>query len=185
MRTFIRFRFRPEKFVASVAYLAQGCPGLTKMKLCKLLYFADKQHLVRFGRPIVGDHYYKLPHGPIPTQGLDLVRGRGRPGDRALLEKYVSVIGMTVHPKLSPDKKVLSKSDLGVLDEVCRTYGRMSASQLRHLSHRERAWIEAIGNGPMDYRLFFGDDPKARRMRALVEEQQEARSIISRFHASS
>ena len=48
----IRFVFQPEKFVNAVAYLAQACPGSTKMTICKQLYYADKEHLVRFGRPI-------------------------------------------------------------------------------------------------------------------------------------
>ena len=63
------------------------------------MYLADKEHLVRHGRPIVGDHYHKLPHGPIPTRGLDMLRGRTQATENALLEKYVSVIGDSVHPK--------------------------------------------------------------------------------------
>jgi uncharacterized phage-associated protein len=54
----VRFQFDPEKFVDAVAYLAQACPSSTKLSICKLLYFADKEHLLRYGRPILGDHYY-------------------------------------------------------------------------------------------------------------------------------
>jgi uncharacterized phage-associated protein len=181
----IRFEFRAEKFVASVAYFAQTCPGMTKLKLCKLLYFADKEHLVRFGRPITGDHYYRLPHGPIPTRGLDLLKRHGSPADVALLEKYVAVVGATIRPERAPDKRVFSKSDLEVLEAVSGKYGRLTAWRLRTLSHRERAWLEANENGPMDFELFFGDDPDALRVKRLVEAQQESRCVISPFHASS
>jgi uncharacterized phage-associated protein len=180
----IRFEFRAAKFVAAVTYLAQACPGMTKLKLCKLLYFADKEHLVRFGRPITGDHYYKLEHGPVPTRGLDLLKGQGYAPDVALLEKYIAVKGMTIHPKQAPERKVFSRSDLGVLDSVCRKYGRMTAAQLRTLSHRERAWVEAAENGPMDFGLFFGDAPDAFQVKRLVEAEQESRSVILPFHAS-
>jgi len=180
----IRFEFRAAKFVAAVTYLAQACRGMTKLKLCKMLYFADKEHLVRFGRPITGDQYYKLPHGPIPTRGLDLLKGQGYAPDVALLEKYVAVKGMTIHPKQAPENRVFSRSDLGVLDSVCSKYGRMTVVQLRTLSHKERAWLEASENGPMDFGLFFGDDPDAVQVKKLVEAQQESRSVISPFHAS-
>ena len=112
----LRFRFNAEKFVNAVAYLAQNCPGSTKLTICKHLYLADKEHLVRYGRPVLGDHYYKLPHGPIPTRGLDLLRGRATAPENALLDKYVSVVGEAVHPKRQPNRKVFSKTDLEVLD---------------------------------------------------------------------
>lgn len=57
-----------------------------------------------FGRPITGDHYYKLAHGPIPTRGLDLLRGQGSPAEVALLQKYVTVIGVTIHPRQAPER---------------------------------------------------------------------------------
>jgi Protein of unknown function (DUF4065) len=75
----LRFRFNAAKFVNAVAYLAQACPNSTKMTVCKRLYYADKEHLVKYGRPILGDHYYRLEHGPVPTHGLDMLRRHSGP----------------------------------------------------------------------------------------------------------
>src|SRR5258708_6607628 len=111
----LRFQFNPEKFVNAVAYLAQACPQSTKLTICKQLYFADKQHLVLYGRPIIGDHYHKLEHGQVPTRGLDMLRRKAAAPENALLEKYVSVSSYSVHPKRSPNRKGFSKSDLEVL----------------------------------------------------------------------
>ena len=72
------FDFRPEKFASAVAYLVQLKPGLTKKQLCKLLFLADKQHLLRYGRTITGDRYFALEQGPIPTEGLNALNGKGR-----------------------------------------------------------------------------------------------------------
>src|SRR5690606_40518414 len=36
-------------------------------KLMKLMYFADRDHLVKYGFPITGDMYIKLPYGPVPS----------------------------------------------------------------------------------------------------------------------
>ena len=84
----LRFSFNSGKFVNAVAYLAQHCPNSTKMSVCKQLFYADKEHLTRFGRPIVGDHYYRLDHGPVPTRGLNILRNRASEAEQALLDKY-------------------------------------------------------------------------------------------------
>ena len=173
----LRFQFNPSKFANAVAYLAQACPGSTKMTICKQLYFADKEHLVRYGRPIVGDEYYKLEHGQIPTQGLDMLRQRADAAKNALLEKYVTVLGDSIHPKLAPNKKVFSKSDLEVLDLVVEKYGRMSAAELRRPSY-----VKSEDSDPIDYALFF-DGREDSEMKDLAEAEQEARDVLRPYTA--
>ena len=56
----IAFEFDVEKFVNASVYLVERCPEVTKMKLAKLLYFADKEHLLAYGRTITGDRYIKM-----------------------------------------------------------------------------------------------------------------------------
>ena len=50
--------FEPQKFVSAMAYLVASKPGLTKKQLCKLLFLADKEHLLTYGRTITGNRYY-------------------------------------------------------------------------------------------------------------------------------
>src|SRR5207237_2158416 len=62
------FQFKEDKAISAIVFVAaHGISDLTKGKLAKLLFLADKQHLVRHGRPITGDWYAALPHGPIPS----------------------------------------------------------------------------------------------------------------------
>ena len=172
----LRFSFNSEKFVNAVAYLAEQCPNSTKMSICKQLFYADKEHLTRFGRPIVGDHYYRLDHGPVPTKGLNILRNRASGAEQALLEKYVSIAGHSIDPKQPADKKVFSKTDLAVLDEIVQKYGNLSAAQLRHKTHSESAWINSESNCPIDYELFFEDGDT--EMMALAKEEQESRDLL-------
>jgi len=52
----IRFKYDVEKFANAVAYFASiNIPDLTKLKISKLLFFVDKLHLQRYGRPVTGD----------------------------------------------------------------------------------------------------------------------------------
>jgi uncharacterized phage-associated protein len=178
----LRFSFNASKFANAVAYLAQACPGSTKMTICKQLYFADKEHLVRYGRPIVGDEYYKLEHGQVPTQGLDMLRGKADAAKNALLEKYVTVLGDSVHPKQAPNKKAFSKTDLEILDLVIEKYGRMSAGELRKLAHTEPSYLKSENLSPIDYALFF-DASGDSQVKDLAEAEQEARDILHPYAA--
>ena len=56
----------------ALAFFSQrGVTDLTKLKAAKLLFFADKLHLNRYGRPILGDCYFCLDHGPVPSFSLN------------------------------------------------------------------------------------------------------------------
>src|SRR5258706_11420326 len=71
----IRFKFDSEKLVRALAFFAsRGVEDLDTLKSAKLLYFADRAHLLKYGRPIVGDDYYCMKNGPIPTNALGQIQ---------------------------------------------------------------------------------------------------------------
>jgi len=180
----LRFRFNRVQVVSAVAYLAHACPSSTKLMICKLLYFADKEHLLKYGRPITGDRYYHLKDGQIPTHGLDMLRGRADAASNALLEKYVTVIGNFVHPKRAADKRVFSKSDLEILNLVAGRYGKMTAHQLWKLAHDEPTCKETEVGGVIDFALFFKGRPEAEAVKALAEQEQESRDVLHSYAAT-
>src|SRR5258708_24651273 len=52
----------------AVVHLRGKCLSpVTKAKMCSLLFLADRNHLLRFGRPITGDNYEAAVTGPIPV----------------------------------------------------------------------------------------------------------------------
>lgn len=171
----IRFKFDPEKFVASLAFFASHAKGIDKLKAAKLFYYADKYHLLRYGKPILGDVYYHLDYGPVPSKALDIMNEaidpyqlRGIPqSNLELFKKYLSVDaeGKT-HPtfevKGEPDFDVFSESELEALRETVRQYGHYSGRQLIDLTHREAPWRKTERNEEIDYCLFFEGAKDAR-----------------------
>jgi uncharacterized phage-associated protein len=155
----ITFQFKPEKFVNAAVFFVAQCPDTTKKKVCKLLYYADKEHLLRYGRTITGDSYYRLPHGPIPTYSLDLLRGTGGKANQAMASSFFEVKGWAVKAKRTHDPATFSKSELRILEEVCRKYGSLSADYLEKLSHREAAWLKTKPKERIDFALFFEGRP--------------------------
>src|SRR5437762_9181981 len=120
----IRFPLDPEKIVNALSLVANRCPRATKMKVCKLLYFADKEHLLQYGRPSTGDTYVRMTYGPTPGTGLNLMRGMASSRLTAMFQGKVAIHGNEVRALASPDLKVFSRSDLRVLEEICERYGK-------------------------------------------------------------
>jgi uncharacterized phage-associated protein len=172
----ISFDFKPRKFASVVAYLAARRRGITKKELCKIIYFADKEHLLRYGRPITGDRYFALEQGPVPSRGLDAINAkRTHPEDDAEVAKYGKLRGWIFEWNGQPtDLKTLSRSDIKVLDEVFERVGELPAWQLEKLSHEEAAWRRAEQNGPMHFELFFEGAPDAELIREILLEESAA-----------
>lgn len=167
----LRFNLDPERAVNAIAFFAEKCPSSTKMKICKLLYFADKEHLLRYGRTITGDTYVRMQYGPTPSVGLNMMRGQASSRLTARFQERLAIHGNEVRALTSPDLKVFSKSDLNVMQEVCEKYGRLTAAQLSRLSHQEATWKRTKENRLIDFELFFDGRPDAApTLDALREE---------------
>lgn len=189
----IRFRFAPEKLVQALAYFADlGVRDLDKMKAAKLLFHADKYHLLTYGRPVIGDMYACMEYGPVPSASLHVMNdviahdAEYPPVAKELFDEYVTVEKfLRKHPvfraKKKPDLDVFSDSDIEALDYAVNTFGAKTAWQLSQESHDEPCWKianeqrEPGSSLIMDYRLFFEGHPEAADMLRFVEAQQEDR----------
>ena len=176
----LSFGFEVDKFVHAVAFFARRCPELSKLKLAKLLYFADKQHLVEDGRPITGDRYTKMESGPVPTAGYNILKQDDRVSaeHQSLFDHYLTIQGNNVVMKAEPNLGCLSESDLEVLNDIVEHFGEFAVARLAALRHREPAWKSAAMNGEMDFRLFFAGIADAEPIEQLVQEDQEVRDCV-------
>src|SRR5688572_24831629 len=70
-------QFDIRKTVAAASVLCERAGGrLDILYLVKMLYWADRQALLRWRRPITGDSFHSLRCGPIVGRSYDLMRGR-------------------------------------------------------------------------------------------------------------
>lgn len=186
----ISFKFNFEKFLASMTLMAQEVPDLTSFRASKLFYFADKFHLTRYGRPIMGDMYVRMDHGPVPSHAYDLMNEIANPmriqglrqSNLGMLRQYLRLQKDGPHPvfeaKKKPNTAALSESDIEALNFAIENYGHLTVSGLWLKAHAERAWKETDGHW-IDYRLFF-DEQDSDQMAVLefVEEQGENATIL-------
>jgi uncharacterized phage-associated protein len=172
----VKFAFDREKAIQAILWLLGRNNGtMGKLQLIKLFFWADREHLARYGRPIVGGNYYNLDHGPVSSELLNLVNEAGAsslPFNIDSTTHQISTSGI-------PDSRWLSKSDLDVLDEIYKQYGHFDGIQLRDMTHELRAYKE---NAPpkksrkeLPYEDFFLDlDAKAQEMLKIIHDEQEA-----------
>lgn len=188
----LTFEFSLEKLVQAIAYFSkEGVPGLTKLKVAKLLYFADKQHLLEHGSPIIGDVYWCMDYGPVPSFALNemsaAISGSEVPGaaDATMFSRVLHVKRfLRTYPLFEAregayDPTVFAESEQAALRYTKNIYGERTAAELVDLTHKEPTWIIPNHGRPagsrslITYDLFFEGAPeRARRfLGKLVAEQ--------------
>lgn len=191
----LTFEFSVEKLVQAIAYFSKsGIPDLTKLKIAKLLYFADKVHLLEHGKPIIGDVYWCMDFGPVPSFAMNemsaAIGGSEVPvsADESDANVFAQVLNVKKrfysHPRFEVkegayDESVFSNSELSALRYTKNIYGYKTAAELVELTHKEPTWIipnhgrKAKGRALITYDLFFeGASEMSRRfLGQLVAEQ--------------
>jgi len=67
---------------------AQGRGQMSKVKLMKLLYLAERESCRRYGEPISGDTLLSTPGGPVLSTTQDLMAGVDRTDIHAAFPEY-------------------------------------------------------------------------------------------------
>ena len=115
--------------VADVAtYILERMDTITTMKLQKLAFYAQVQHLVTTGAPLFPEDFQAWRGGPVVPELYALHRGKFliRPGELS-----------------SGDSSALTDAERGLIDGVCSALGGMTGAELSERTHRESPWLDA------------------------------------------
>lgn len=190
----ITFEFRLDKLVHAIAFFSDSrVPELTKLKAAKLFYFADKSHLLNHGAPILGDVYWCMDYGPVPSFALNEMGAAIESLEIPALEDsdanmFAKVLRIkksvfSKHPRFearqSYDAAVFSQSELQALKETVENYGWRTAGQLVDLTHQEPTWTipnedrTPGSRAAIPYDLFFIGAPEhSQRLLAKLKAEQ-------------
>lgn len=169
----MRFQFDERKGTEALAFIAEHWPDVTAFFASKVLFFAEKEHLNTYGRPIVADTFIAMPAGPVPSTIYDFIRGRlGQSGDP---DGFRDAIDLAEYPTIRAKRKynasILSDSDLEALESAIAFCKPKTFSYLSQLTHQEKSWLDAPTNGPMDYENFIDANNPNRDF--IIEEASE------------
>lgn len=130
-----KFRYDNQKAIHATLFITSTLSGAGFHKIFKILYFADQKHLSRYGRPVVGDYYVAMQHGPVPSKIYDFLKLVKRGEGQGEFKNFFDVQGYKVFPKIEPDLEELSETDLQCLSESISENQNLSFPQLTNKSH--------------------------------------------------
>ncbi len=145
-------KFDKEKLIEVVLYIINATKGLDYYHVFKILYFAQQDHLCKWGSRIVADEFVAMPYGPVPTQLYSAVCDKDNyaPGLIPLFKDAIEFAGKdapnTLLPKRLPNMDYLSRADIESLDKSIADNKGLSFGELVEKSH-DSAWEVAPDRG--------------------------------------
>lgn len=161
----IRFQFNKSKAVEALVFIAQRWPGITPFYLSKVLFFADRDHLRQYGRPVLGDSYIAMDNGPVPSRVYDIVKGNldffGDPAAiKSALRMDRAAQPHTISAEREPNTAQFSETDIAALSAAIDFCKGKSFGYLSNLTHNEEAWSTAPRNAEMELELLVPEEQR-------------------------
>ena len=159
-----------------ILYVAHRLLHPSFHSVSKALYFADKEHLSKFGSLITGGAYVAMRHGPVPSGIYDLLKaGAGRreaqiPTDWFDLVKDEFVVEGNHRVRALRDARaeLISASHRACLDASIKENGRLGFDRLTRKSH-DKAWHAADQNDIIELAAIAKTLPNAKEILAYLK----------------
>lgn len=142
------FIFSIEKAVAASSFLAKEAGGkIDVIYLLKALYLSERRALLTWSRPITGDRFFSLEHGPIMSRIYDMVRERVTGSDmESWSEHFAPRQGNEIVLIKESTLEDLSDREIEVLRQSWNEIKDLNFSDLRQLTHSLPEY-EEVGKG--------------------------------------
>jgi uncharacterized phage-associated protein len=128
----------------TIFYILKKLNQADKIQIVKLIYLADKYHLLQYGRTITGDKYFAVKHGPMGSMVEDVLNLNGdvlNEDDLKYAEKLINKVDFVYSPnEYEEPLLMLSKTDMKALDFVIEQYGKMEKWNLKNYTHKFPEW---------------------------------------------
>ena len=173
-------KFDTIKVTQAAGFLLKRHNGfITRNRLLKLLYIADRELIQQTRRPLTGDKPLAMDHGPVLSRTYDLLKGETLGYE--FWDRYIQQVAPYTHRLVGdPGIGKLSKLELAKLDEVSQRYWWVDDDDLFNVT---RAFAEWKRNEPSkgSYKLIatehvlealgFGADLEKFRRDARAEQE--------------
>lgn len=144
-----------DKVVDVIRYFAASTKvtSLYKVKLMKLMWYADALSYKNRGFAITGLVYQALPMGAVPVGHNFIIDLKNVPCEEVDMGEtnayYFAIKEATVFPALSDE-------DIEILDVIIEKLGRMSKDEIISFMHKERAYVETVPRDVISFKYAEG-----------------------------
>ena len=139
---------------------------MSRSRLLKLLYIADRELLAAKGRTITGDRVFAMKFGPVLDRTYDLIKGlEAKAGE---WDDFIHSDGYAVELRKDPGLDDLSRAEIAKLQEVSDRYRDVDDEDLSMLTHSFPEWEK--------YSVSGGDKIPGRTSSQLRTKKTSSRS---------
>ncbi|MDY3104568.1 MAG: Panacea domain-containing protein [Prevotella sp.] len=148
-------RLRAGTIVETALYILNSAGALDRYHLCKVMYFAERAYIAKWGSPMTDEVYCALKYGPVPSHLYDAIKD-----DQNNISEFARYIAYLfwdavskgdekddtqglLFPKRKADTSYLSKAAIEALDEAVSKYAGESFNTLKNISHNGIDWRNA------------------------------------------
>jgi hypothetical protein len=170
---------RDARFKEVVLYVADRCvedPTYSKIKLLKILFFSDFESYGKYGVPITGVPYRKMPFGPFavdyPRLQQEMIRDRMVKVHSRKVHDYSSE---RLLPLQEPTFEFLQARDISIVESWIRRFWNITAKRISEYSHG-KAWKITKDSALIPYEAtFISDEP------VTFEDVDKLKELATRF----
>lgn len=111
------------------------------IKLMNMLYFTEKEGMLRYGYSITGDEIFSMPHGPVLSHTYNMITDDSNESvwndwisdedDYCVALKPKDITANNYEDKFD----LLSKAEVLLVDEIYNKYKHLSTWQIRDITH--------------------------------------------------
>jgi uncharacterized phage-associated protein len=133
--------FEPEKAIQAAAVVLKATfpHRMSRLRLLKLLYIANRENIARAGRSIVADAVAAMDHGPVLSTLYDCIKG----GHAAALrwEQFIQRSGpRDLELVAEPGVGLLSRVEIELLQKVVEENECLDDWELVRVTHGFQEW---------------------------------------------
>jgi len=178
--------FRSRKAAQLCAWFAVQSGGtIEKLKLAKLIYLSEREHLGLFEEPMLFDEMYSLPHGPICSSALNGINGviHNDIWDAYMVRNGNLVVALKAFQRSDFDD--LSEDEIEIATGIWEKFRNFSASQIRNWTHLNCAEYVELQSGRMPIRyqdvLLALHSDRAEEIEEEVTELRRAHKVLTQL----
>jgi hypothetical protein len=161
MEKVIRFKFSAKKALAAIHWMLCERQSLDMHTLLKACYFADKEHLNKYHRPVFGATYRAMKFGPVPIEIYEMAKGEALYLAELMMKRYpwrLDGYHVALEDNDQPDMGSLSASDVEALNNGLHKSLGMTFNERTAATHGQD-W-QAANLGYMRYEDMIDDTPE-------------------------
>jgi len=158
-----------KKATQALNLLARKKDGkINKMKAIKLIFLADRLHLRKYGRPIIGDIYWAMKLGPVGSLAKNIAELSNISENAfAYAKKFIKPVDKSFISLKKEDISIFSKTDIKCINAVYDKFSDKDQFELAEITHNYSEWAKhkkELYKGKkrvkMNYNDFFIDTQK-------------------------